>query len=126
MEIEIDIESATPIFAQLVEQIKNGVAVGLVKSGDQLPSIRQLSNDLDVNSKTVAKAYKILERDSIIQSKGYRGTFIEEGAIEHCQFNLHRWLVDKLEDAIKILKNSGATDSEIRIAFNQVINQTQD
>ncbi|MEM7365852.1 MAG: GntR family transcriptional regulator, partial [Pseudomonadota bacterium] len=58
MEILIDIDSSQPQFAQLVEQIKQGVQRRLLKPGDPLPSIRQLGNDLDLNNKTVAKAYR--------------------------------------------------------------------
>ena len=62
MEITIDIDDPVPQFEQLIEQIKAAVTAGVLKPGDALPSIRQLANDLELNSKTVAKAYKLLER----------------------------------------------------------------
>src|SRR6187431_1980377 len=58
MEITIDIDNPLPQFEQLIEQIKAAVTAGVLKPGDGLPSIRQLANDLDLNSKTVAKAYQ--------------------------------------------------------------------
>lgn len=122
MEINIDIDSPIPLFNQLVEQVKQGVAQGQLAPGAPLPSIRQLANDLAVNSKTVAKAYKLLERDGVIESKGYRGSFIHSSAKENCHFDINQWLIDKLTDAVSLLKKSGATNSEIRNAFNQVIN----
>lgn len=122
MEIIIDIDDPMPLFTQLVEQIKRAVIEEQVKPGDALPSIRQLANDLDINSKTVAKAYRLLERDSVIQAKGYRGTFVHKDAKSNCDFDLNKWLITKFEDAINTLKTSGATDSEIRIAFNHVMN----
>ena len=69
MEITIDIDDPLPQFEQLIEQIKAAVTAGVLKSGDALPSIRQLANDLDLNSKTVAKAYQLLTRDSIIETE---------------------------------------------------------
>jgi GntR family transcriptional regulator len=63
MEITIDIDNPLPQFEQLIEQVKAAVTAGILKSGEALPSIRQLANDLELNSKTVAKAYKLLERD---------------------------------------------------------------
>ena len=57
MEITIDIEDPMPLFTQLVEQIKLAVISCKVQPGDPLPSITQLANDLELNSKTVAKAY---------------------------------------------------------------------
>ncbi len=125
MEIEIDIDDPMPLFTQLVEQIKQAVNNNLIKPGDALPSIRQLANDLEINSKTVAKAYRLLERDSIIQAKGYRGTFVHPEAKANCDFDLNRWLTEKLTEAITLLKQSGATDSEIRIAFNHVMNNNK-
>jgi len=122
MEININIEDPKPLFTQLVEQIKNAVSSQQINPGDALPSIRQLANDLEINSKTVAKAYKLLERDSIIQAKGYRGTFVHPDAEKHCSFDLNTWLTEKLSEAITMLKTSGATDSEIRIAFNNIMN----
>ena len=59
-----------PLFAQLIGQIKQAVLSDQIHPGDALPSIRQLANDLDLNNKTVAKAYSLLERDSVIQTKG--------------------------------------------------------
>ena len=80
MEITINIEDSVPLFTQLIEQIKGAVLHGDIAPGDALPSIRQLANDLELNSKTVAKAYRLLERDSVIQTKGYRGTYVHPDA----------------------------------------------
>ena len=125
MEISIDVEDPTPLFTQLIEQIKNAVMRESISPGDALPSIRQLANDLELNSKTVAKAYKLLERDSVIQTRGYRGTFVHSDAKANCSVNLNEWLIDKLNETIATFRNSGLTDSEIRIAFSQVMNNTK-
>ncbi|HFB66786.1 MAG TPA: GntR family transcriptional regulator [Aeromonadales bacterium] len=121
MEITINIEDAVPMFTQLMEQIKKAVLTNKLKPGDPLPSIRQLANDLDINSKTVAKAYRLLERDSIIQAKGYRGTFIHPDAKENCSVDLNKWVMETLQKDIAAFKAQGVTDSEIRIAFSKVL-----
>ena len=117
MKVLIDIENAAPLFAQLISQIKLAVKAGAVNSGDALPSIRQLANDLDINSKTVAKAYKLLERDNIIVAKGYRGTFVHSNALANCSVDLSVWANDALAETVRVLRTAGVTDSEIRIAF---------
>jgi GntR family transcriptional regulator len=122
MQITIDIDDAVPIFSQLVTQIKQGVAEDKIRVGEPLPSIRQLANDLEVNSKTVAKAYKLLERDAVIQSKGYRGTFIHPDAKDNCQIDLKVWVTNQFEELIAKLKAAGVTDSEMRIGFSNVLN----
>ena len=121
MRIQIDTNLSTPLFNQLMDQIKIAVMDGLLKPGDPLPSIRQLANDLELNHNTVAKAYRILERDSVIQTKGYRGTSIHGDAIQNSTINMNDSITTKLNETIKSLRESGATDSEIRIAFSNVM-----
>ena len=121
MRIQIDNDLSTPLFKQLMDQIKKAVMDGLLKPDDPLPSIRQLANDLDLNHNTVAKAYRLLERDSVIQTKGYRGTSIHGDAIQNSTVNMNDSITIKLNETIKSLRESGATDSEIRIAFSNVM-----
>ena len=122
MDILIDIDSSIPQFTQLIEQIKTAVQVEKVKPGDALPSIRQLATDLDLNNKTVAKAYRLLERDNIIQTKGYRGTYVHPNAIANCSVDLNAWVVTEISETIETLRKAGVTDSELRIAFGDVMN----
>jgi|TARA_B110000967_G_C18715760_1_gene475097 GntR family transcriptional regulator len=121
MRIQIDTNLSTPLFQQLIDQIKKGVMDGLLKQGDPLPSIRQLANDLELNNNTVAKAYRLLDRDSVIQTKGYRGTVIHADAKQNSAVNINDSISTKLSETIKSLRESGATDSEIRIAFSNVM-----
>ena len=95
MEIVIDIDDSVPswaarwtpgpttasLFAQLVGQIKRAVLSDKMCPGDALPSIRQLANDLELDDKTVAKAYRVLEGDSVIQTTRCRGTFVHPDAM---------------------------------------------
>jgi GntR family transcriptional regulator len=117
VKITIDIESPVPQFEQLIDQVKAAVTSGVLKPGDSLPSIRQLATDLELNSKTVAKAYQLLSRDSIIETKGYRGTWVHPRAKANCRFNLQDWTLRKLSESIGELREAGVTDSEIRNAF---------
>lgn len=121
MEITINIDDETPLFAQLVAQIKSAVISKKIKVGQPLPSIRQLANDLEINNKTVAKAYRLLERDGVIQPKGYRGTFIHPNAIENSVIDISQELTAELTETLARLRKLGATDSEIRIAFNHLM-----
>ncbi|NNE05616.1 MAG: GntR family transcriptional regulator [Xanthomonadales bacterium] len=117
MLITIDIESPEPLFAQLVTQVKTAVQDQKLKPGDSLPSIRQLANDLDLNNKTVAKAYRLLERDSVIQTRGYRGTFVHPDARANSKVDLQALALNELQRTISSLRDAAVTDSEIRVAF---------
>ena len=121
MLITIDIESPEPLFAQLVNQVKKAVQEQKLKPGDSLPSIRQLANDLDLNNKTVAKAYRLLERDSVIQTRGYRRTFVHPDARVNSKVDLQAWTEAELQRSISKLREAGVTDSEIRVAFAELM-----
>ncbi len=121
MKVKINLESPTPIFNQLIQQIKHAVDQGNIRPEDPLPSIRQLANDLELNHNTVAKAYKFLERDAIIQTQGYRGTIIHPNAKINSKHDLNDTITSSLTKSIQSLRDAGATDSEIRIAFNAIL-----
>ncbi len=74
MIIEIDTSSETPIYTQLVYQIKLGLIQGKIKPGDNLPSVRSLAGDIGINLHTVNKAYKVLVGEGIVNQvkKGYQ------------------------------------------------------
>lgn len=72
----IDLQSRIPIYEQLRKNIIELVAKGVLKENDQLPSIRSLAKELNINPNTIAKSYQILEHDGIIYSNMGRGSFI--------------------------------------------------
>jgi GntR family transcriptional regulator len=74
----LDIRSGLPIYTQIVNQIQSQLANGIIKPGDQLPTVRALAQDLRVNFNTVARAYRILDEERIISTQQGRGTYITE------------------------------------------------
>lgn len=76
--IQLDFRSGTPIYTQIVEQVKQQVVGGEIKPGDQLPTVRALALELRVNFNTVARAYRLLDESGIISTQQGRGTFILE------------------------------------------------
>ena len=78
MNIDINFQSGVPIYIQLTDQIKHLVAIGDLKPGDQLPTVRQLAADLRVNFNTIARSYRLLDEAGIISTQHGRGTFILE------------------------------------------------
>jgi len=114
MEITIDANGAEPLFSQLATQIRQAVIAGDIEPGEPLKSIRQLAADLDLNNKTVARAYKLLERDKIVQTRGYRGTIIHPNAIINSHKDPTSAARKALTDVVDSLHKKGITDSEIR------------
>ncbi len=76
--LQIDFRSGLPIYTQIVNQIQVQVVTGVLKPGDQLPTVRALAEDLRVNFNTVARAYRLLDEARIISTQQGRGTYITE------------------------------------------------
>jgi GntR family transcriptional regulator len=78
MWLHIDPSSGTPIYRQIVDQVRQAVASGVLRAGDRLPSVRDMAVELAVNPNTIAKAYQELERDGLIVTPRGKGTFVAD------------------------------------------------
>ena len=76
--LQLDFRSGLPIYIQIMNQIESQVLGGLLKPGDQLPTVRALASELRVNFNTVARAYRMLDEARIISTQQGRGTYITE------------------------------------------------
>lgn len=76
MNLELDFRSGIPIYLQVVDRIKEMIADGQLKPGDQLPTVRALALEMRINFNTVARAYRILDEAGIISTQQGRGTYI--------------------------------------------------
>ena len=76
--LQIDFRSGLPIYTQIVNQVQAQVVGGILKPGDQLPTVRALAEELRVNFNTVARAYRLLDEARIISTQQGRGTYITE------------------------------------------------
>jgi GntR family transcriptional regulator len=76
--IELDFRAHIPIYVQIIDQIQERVDRGALKPGDQLPTVRQLADELEVNFNTVARAYRLLDEAGVISTQHGRGTFVLE------------------------------------------------
>ena len=74
--INLDYQSRTPIYMQIVQEIERYVVLDVLKPDEQIPSIRELASTLGINPNTVKKAYDILEQKGVIITLSTKGTFI--------------------------------------------------
>ncbi|HKF22342.1 MAG TPA: GntR family transcriptional regulator [Candidatus Angelobacter sp.] len=74
----LDLHSGVPVYRQIVDQVRGGVAAGALAVGDQLPTVRQLAVDLSINPNTVVRAYRELELGGLLETHQGTGTFISE------------------------------------------------
>ena len=78
MQFQLNFKSGKPVYLQIVDQVRSAAAAGAMKTGESLPSIRPLAEDLRVNRNTVAKAYAELESQGVIETIAGKGCFIRE------------------------------------------------
>jgi len=78
MLIQLNFKSGKPVYLQVVDQVKAAAASGALRTGEALPSIRPLAEQLRVNRNTVAKAYTELEGQGVIETIAGRGCFLKE------------------------------------------------
>src|SRR5262245_16826287 len=76
--ISITTGAVTPIYRQIVEQVRLGVATGALDPGGSMPSVRNLAERLEINANTVAKAYSELVRDGVLEARQGLGFFVAE------------------------------------------------
>ena len=72
----VDPRSGVPLYLQLIEQVKRAVALGALMPGEQLPTVKALALELTINPNTVARVYRELERDGVIETSPGRGSFV--------------------------------------------------
>jgi GntR family transcriptional regulator len=108
--------SGVPVYLQLIEQVKHAIDVGALSPGDQLPAIRRVAEDLVINPNTVAKAYRELEHEGVIELRQGSGAFVSEndraGRVARV-----RTAQPVLQAALERLMTAGLTPEEIRRLF---------
>ena len=115
LNFQLDFHSGLPIYTQIANQIQGRLANGILKPGDQLPTVRALALELRVNVNTVARAYRLLDEERIISTQQGRGTYITEKPPPKVTERLRRESLDGLtqrfvSEALRL----GFSQTEIR------------
>lgn len=109
--------SGVPIYLQLMEQVKHAIATGALRAGEQLPGIRKVAEDLVMNPNTVAKAYRELEHEGVIELRQGSGAFVAERRHEPGRTALLQVALPLVEHAVEKLAQLGLEEEEIRRLF---------
>ncbi len=109
--------SGVPIYLQLMEQVKHAIETGALRPGEQLPGIRPLAEELVINPNTVAKAYRELEHDGVIELRQGAGAFVSRNARAKKATDTLRAGQAIVAGAVEKLRSRGVTDEEIRRLF---------
>lgn len=113
MFFSVDPSDGLPIYEQIVRQVKFAVARGTLRGGQLLPSVRELSGTLSVNPNTVARAYRDLQTEGIVESLRGRGMVICKGAAAGCRRQRKAMLAERIETVLAEAVGSGLSPAEI-------------
>lgn len=117
MIIELDMNSSTPIYVQLRNQIVMGIGRGELKLGESLPTVRQLAQDIGVNTKTVNKAYQILKTEGYIKIDRRHGAIVSDNIDMDIVFR------EKLENELELLLAEAAINGMDKNDFLSMCNE---
>ena len=113
MIFQIDFKSGTPVYLQLVEQIRHAAASGGLRAGEPLPSIRPLAEELRVNRNTVAKAYAELENQGVIETVAGRGCFLKAVGSPLTKSARNDLLVQEIDRTVVAAHHLQISDAEL-------------
>src|ERR1700752_416444 len=113
MQFSIDLHSGVPVYRQLIDQVRGGIASGALTPGDQLPTVRQLAVDLEINPNTVVPAYRELEFGGLIDTQQGTGTFINPTNLKRSDAQGDRKLAQIVGDWVSRAGAAGFTVEEL-------------
>src|SRR6266481_5280697 len=100
MLFQLNFKSGKPVYLQLVDQVKAAAASGMVQTGEPLPSIRPLAEELRVNRNTIAKAYAELEAQGVIETVPGKGCFIRPNQTPLRKEERRKLLAGEVDEAV--------------------------
>jgi GntR family transcriptional regulator len=122
MDVTIVTSSPEPVYEQIVRQIHAGVATGTLPGGTGLPTVRQLADDLQINRNTVARAYKQLEDQGVIQTAGRKGTFVRSDAAREVTLVKAGMAERSVRQMVTSLLGEGWSRDQIAALFSDALN----
>lgn len=113
MLLTIDINSNVAVYVQIENQVQFAIAAGKLKAGDQLPSVRELSERLGVNPNTVAKAYRDLEVMGLLFTRRGMGVFVNKGIENKCREECRRRTLARIHETVAEARAAGMEREEL-------------
>ncbi len=109
----IDITSSVAVYVQIENHIQFAIASGRLATGDQLPSVRELSERLNVNPNTVAKAYRDLEVMGLLFTRRGMGVFVNKGIENRCREDCRKRIITRMHEVVAEAKAAGMELAEV-------------
>ena len=121
----LDGHSGVPVYRQLIDQVQAAVATGVLRAGDQLPTIRLVAVELSINPNTVTRAYREMEIRGLVDSQQGTGTFVANRQIESSRKEQNRQLAQLVAEFVSRAGSVGFTVSDLIEALQQIDAESQ-
>ena len=115
----INIRSSVAVYVQMENNVRFAIASGKLKAGEQLPTVRELSEWLDVNPNTVAKAYRDLEIMGLVYTRKGTGFYVNKGIHEQCRDKARAEIVARAFEICSEAKAAGMPNAAIKDAARE-------
>lgn len=125
MFLHIDAHNGLAVYDQIVRQVKFAVADGAVSAGELVPSVRELARELTVNPNTVARAYRQLQDDQVLDAVRGTGLAVASGARKACQSERKRLIRARLREVLTEAYCGGLDPAEIEDLFHTELKPIQ-
>jgi GntR family transcriptional regulator len=109
----LDLHSGVPVYRQIIDQVRGGLASGTLTAGYQLPTVRQLAVDLEINPNTVVRAYKELDLGGLLETHQGTGTFISAQKLPRADAERERQLNQIVADSVSRAGAAGFTIEDL-------------
>jgi GntR family transcriptional regulator len=116
----LDTRSGVPTYLQLAQQVRQAVRLGILRPGDQLPTVKEVVSSLAINPNTVLKAYRELDREGVVEGRRGVGTFVltlpsepPPDGVKELQTALNRW--------VQRARAAGLDDDAIAALFADIV-----
>ena len=120
----LDLHSGVPVYRQIIDQVRGGIASGVLVAGDQLPTVRQLAVDLTINPNTVVRAYRELELGGLLESHQGTGTFISTQKIRRRDVERERQLEQIVGDSVARAGAAGFTVEDLIEQLRELVSES--
>lgn len=122
LHLHVDPGNGLPVYLQIVDQVRRAVAIGILKPGEQLPTVKKLSSDLVINPATVSRALRELEHLDIVRSVPGRGCYVRDDAARGVAKTGARDVVSaSIDAAIREARSLGVDESDLRELFQRAL-----
>src|SRR5262245_19765526 len=118
-QFRLDPGSGVPVYRQLIDQVRAGVACAALQTGDQLPTVRQLAVDLAINPNTVLRAYRELELGGLLETQQGMGTFITRKKVKQDEAERERQLSQLVGEFLARAGAAGFSLEELLVQLRQ-------